>query len=42
VQHQGYAGLVELEHGWVRPGRDAELRGIASLKEIDAALSRVD
>ena len=42
VQRQSYVGLVELEHGWTRPGRDAELHGIESLKEIDAALSQVD
>lgn len=38
IYDHGYTGLVELEHGWSRPGRDTELRGIERLKEIDAAL----
>lgn len=42
IHGHGYAGLVELEHGWTRPGRDTELRGIERLKEIDGALSRTD
>lgn len=42
VRRQGYAGLVELEHGWTRPGRDAELQGIESLRAMDGALSRTE
>ena len=42
VQRQGYAGLVELEHGWTRLGREVELQGIQSLRELDVALSRPD
>lgn len=42
IHHQGYAGLVELEHGWTRTGRDVELRGIQSLRELDGALTKAD
>lgn len=36
---KGYRGLVELEHQWARPGREAEQRGIDNLRRIDHALS---
>lgn len=38
----GYAGLIELEHGWTQTGREVELRGIQSLRELDKALTRAD
>ncbi|WP_219214212.1 TIM barrel protein [Variovorax boronicumulans] len=36
VQH-GYAGLVELEHGWQVPGLPSERRGLEMLRRLDAA-----
>ena len=42
IHGHGYAGLVELEHGWTRPGRDTEQRAIQNLKEVDGALGRND
>jgi hydroxypyruvate isomerase len=32
-----YSGLVELEHGWLRPGIVSERNGLALLREFDAA-----
>lgn len=32
---QGYTGLVELEHQWSTPGRDAEERGLEALRRIE-------
>ena len=34
---RGYAGLVELEYGWVAPGLDSERRGLEMLRRLDAA-----
>jgi hydroxypyruvate isomerase len=42
IQLRGYGGLVELEHGWTRPGRDTELNAIEYLRRIDGALGRID
>jgi hydroxypyruvate isomerase len=36
---RGYRGLVELEHGWRRPGLQSESRGLATLRRLDAAAS---
>jgi hydroxypyruvate isomerase len=33
---RGYRGLVELEHGWSRPGPESERRGLERLRELDA------
>lgn len=38
VKRRGYDGLVELEHNWAVPGREAEQSGIAELRRIDALL----
>lgn len=35
---RGYAGLVELEHGWAQAGAESEQRGLDHLKRLDAAL----
>jgi hydroxypyruvate isomerase len=32
---RGYRGLVELEHGWSRPGQESERRGLERLCELD-------
>jgi hydroxypyruvate isomerase len=37
---QGYTGLVDLEHDWVKPGEAGERNGIEKLTEIDAAARR--
>lgn len=42
IRQLGYTGLVELEHGWTRPGREVEWQGIQHLRELDAALIRAD
>lgn len=42
IHGHGFAGLVELEHGWTRPGRDTELNAIEYLRRIDGALDRID
>jgi hydroxypyruvate isomerase len=38
VRELGYRGLVELEHLWSVPGPETESRGIAWLRQVDAAL----
>ncbi|MDM0050532.1 TIM barrel protein [Variovorax sp. J22R115] len=35
-----YRGLVELEHGWLRPGTVSERNGLTLLRELDAAATR--
>lgn len=37
LARRGYAGLVELEHGWSIPGLESERRGLATLRRLDAA-----
>lgn len=39
VQRLGYAGLVELEHDWSACTREAEERGVAYLRALDARLA---
>ena len=38
VRAKGYAGLVELEHGWSSPDRACEQRGLDYLRTLDAQL----
>jgi len=38
VKARGYAGLIELEHGWSEPTRACDQRGIENLQRIDAQL----
>jgi hydroxypyruvate isomerase len=38
VHELAYRGLVELEHGWSAPGRQAEEQGIENLRRIDSRL----
>lgn len=35
--HRGYAGLVELEYGWLTPGGPSERRGLDVLRRLDTA-----
>jgi hydroxypyruvate isomerase len=37
LARRGYQGLVELEHGWARPGRESEQRGLDTLRRLDDA-----
>jgi len=37
LANRGYAGLVELEHGWSVPGLAGERRGLENLRRLDAA-----
>lgn len=37
LAQRGYAGLVELEHGWQVPGALSERRGLERLRQLDAA-----
>jgi hydroxypyruvate isomerase len=39
---RGYAGMVELEHGWAQPGLQAETRGLAHLLALDAQAAGID
>src|SRR5262245_15460798 len=38
LKTRGYAGLVELEHGWSEPTRACEQRGIENLQRMDTQL----
>ena len=38
IKKRGYAGLVELEHGWSEQTRACEQRGIENLRQMDAKL----
>ena len=38
VRARGYAGLIELEHGWSSPDRACEQRGLEHLRALDAQL----
>lgn len=40
LKSRQYRGLVELEYGWQRPGHDGEKRGLETLRQLDAAISR--
>ena len=37
LKRRGFRGLVELEFGWSKPGRDAEQEGLERLRRLDAA-----
>lgn len=42
IRGRGYAGLIELEHGWIKPGRDAEQRAIETIRRMDRQLQGVE
>jgi hydroxypyruvate isomerase len=42
MRRRGYSGLVELEHGWIEPGRDSEQRAIENIRRIDGQLQGVE
>jgi hypothetical protein len=35
---RGYAGLVDLEHGWESPTRTGEAEGLARLRRFDESV----
>jgi hydroxypyruvate isomerase len=37
---RGYAGLVDLEHGWSRPGAEGEAEGLARLRDFDGQVAQ--
>ncbi|MEQ8503497.1 MAG: TIM barrel protein [Sneathiellaceae bacterium] len=40
LARRGHAGLVELEHLWLQPGREAELAGLSWLDAVEPAIRR--
>jgi len=39
--NKGYTGLIGLEHGYSRPGRDGEQKALESLHRVDAATAAI-
>jgi hydroxypyruvate isomerase len=37
---RGFGGLVELEHGWMKPGIEGERQGLESLRRLDVRVRR--